>query len=114
MAHWSLDGSRGALARMFDNSLMKRVSRRTIDPKQTPFVGDDTTDARQLRQIAETFVRLQDQRHVADYDNTTWWTQSDANEEVARTYEAFTTWHSIRHQQIAQNYLVALLIKPRD
>jgi hypothetical protein len=64
--------------------------------------------------VAKAFVRLQDKRHAADYDNATLWTEAEALEEVARAEEAFATWQLICNQDIAQHYLVSLLIKTRD
>ena len=56
---------------------------------------------------------LQDRRHVADYDNAKIWTMSEAFEEVLTASQAFGVWQSIKHEKIAQDYLVSLLIKPR-
>ena len=114
VANWSLDSSRGALSRMFDHLQMKKVSRRTFNPEQFPFLNEDKMVVSKLRKVAEAFVLLQDQRHIADYDNSTRWTQSEAREEVARASDAFSIWQSIRHEKIAHDYLVALLIKTRD
>jgi hypothetical protein len=114
VTHWDHLGSRGALGRLFEHSLMRKVSRRIAYPKQYPFVGEDPAVAHRLRQVAQCFVELQDVRHIADYDNTTVWTQSDALREVETAFQAFITWQSIRHEKIAQDYLVSLLIKPRD
>ena len=99
---------------MFDHTLMKRVSNRILDSKKSPFAGEDPTIVQNLRKMAEAFVDLQDKRHIADYDNTTFWTQTGAAEEVDAATEAFAIWNSIRNEEIAQNYLVSLLIKPRD
>jgi uncharacterized protein (UPF0332 family) len=112
VSHWSLESSRGALARMFDHKLMKSASRQVADHKRYP--GEDPTVVMKLRQVAESFVQLQTRRHIADYDNTVLWTQSEAWEEADRSLEAIGLWRSIRHEKIAQDYLVSLLIKPRD
>ena len=114
VTHWSLDSSRGALSRMFDHSLMRKVSKRASNPNQQPFPGEDTAVVAQLRKLAESFVRLQDKRHVADYDNNTSWREYEAIEEITRANDAFSTWQSIRHKKIAQDYLVSLLIRTRD
>ena len=114
VVHWDLPGSRNGLARMFEHRVMKTVSKRTIDPSHYPFIGEDVTIVAALRSVAEAFIHLQDNRHIADYDMATLWTKWEALNKVEIAAEAFTTWHSIRHQKIAQDYLVALLIKPRD
>lgn len=114
VAHWDLESSRGALGRMFEHSVMRKVSKRVADPKQFPFTGKDPAVVQRLRHVADSFVQLQDTRQIADYDNTTIWSLSDARTEVDTAIEAFATWQSIRHEKIAQDYLVSLLIKPRD
>jgi len=91
---------------------MKSASRQVADHKRYP--GEDPTVVIKLRQVAESFVQLQTKRHIAAYDNTVLWTQSEAWEEVDRAFQAMTAWKSIRHEKIAQDYLVSLLIKPRD
>ena len=67
-----------------------------------------------LRDVAKRFIQLQDNRHIADYDGTVVWTKTDALDEVRKAELAFRAWLSIRHSKIAQDYLVSLLIKPRD
>jgi hypothetical protein len=71
VAHWSLDSSRDALARTFDHSLMRKVSKRVPDPRQYPFPGQAPAVVVSLRHLAQSFVQLQDKRHTADYDNAT-------------------------------------------
>ena len=111
--HWSRDSSRDALGRMFEHSLMKKASSRISDSKQFPFVGEDPVVVGGLRTVAQSFVELQDLRHVADYDNATQWTHSETLREVTIAAGVFSAWQSIKHERIAQDYLVSLLIKPR-
>ena len=113
-ANWSRASSRDALGRMFDHGLMKRASNRILDPKIFPFKGEDPMVVQNLRAVAKAFVLLQDRRHTADYDNATSWTETEALEEVSSAEEAFAKWRSIRNHDIAQDYLVSLLINPRD
>jgi hypothetical protein len=112
--NWSRDSSRNALGRMFDHSLMKKVSSRIADSKKTPFTGEDPTIVSGLRFLAEIFVELQNERHVADYDNGRIWTPLDAIVPIASAKTAFEAWNEIKHTDIAQEYLVSLLIRPRD
>ncbi len=60
------------------------------------------------------FVELQDLRHIADYDDRTIWTSLDAIVPIASANSAFVAWKEIKHENIAQEYLVSLLIRPRD
>ena len=112
--NWNRESSRNALGRMFDHGLMKRVSDRMADIKRMPFEREDPIAVSGLRLVAKAFVHLQDQRHIADYDNGTIWTRWDAIDEVARARSAFNVWSDIRYSDIAQEYLVSLLIRPRD
>ena len=99
---------------MFEHSLMKRVSRRIVDPKIFQFRGEDPIAVENLRLVGASFAQLQDSRHLADYDVTLNWTKADALDEVRTAALAFEAWHAIRHTKIAQDYLVSLLIKPRE
>ncbi len=110
--NWNRDSSRNALGRMFDHGMMKRVSDRVAT--KTPFAGEDPIAVSGLRLVAKAFVDLQDWRHIADYDNGTFWNPLEAINAVARAESAFVAWNDIKHQNIAQEYLVSLLIRPRD
>lgn len=99
---------------MFEHTLMRKVSRRVADSKSCPFKGEDPSTVASLREVAKCFVELQDMRHTADYDGTVVWNRIDARVAVRKAEIAFDAWHSIRHHKIAQDYLVSLLIKPRD
>jgi hypothetical protein len=112
--NWSRVSSRNTLGRMFDHGLMKRVSSRVADSRRTPYAGEDPDIVSDLRFVAELFVELQDLRHVADYDNGRVWTSLDAITSIARTRTAFSAWNDIKHADVAQEYLVSLLIRPRD
>ncbi len=112
--NWNRDSSRNALGRMFDHGLMKRVSDRVADIKKMPFEGRDPIAVSGVRLVAEAFVYLQDRRHIADYDNGKLWTRWEATVAVSGVRSAFIMWHEIRESDIAQDYLVSLLIRPRD
>ena len=114
VSHWSLDSSRDGLARMFEHRVMAKAAERILDAKLFPFSGQDPAVVRQLRTVAKAFGRLQDERHTADYDNAKSWTQLEALDEVKTAVRAFSAWHSIKNEKIAQDYLVSLLIKSRN
>jgi hypothetical protein len=67
-----------------------------------------------MRTVAQAFVQLQDRRHIADYHNGIFWNYVESLQAVTRARQAFQIWASIRNEDIAQEYLVSLLIKPRD
>jgi hypothetical protein len=99
---------------MFEHSVMKKVSGRISDSRFSPFIGEDPKVVQSLKTVAQAFGQLQDKRHVADYDNTTFWTATEALREVTTAAKAFSTWQAIRDEKIAQDCLVSLLIKPRE
>ena len=113
VAHWRLDSSRDGLSRMFEHRVMAKASARILEYKSFPFTGEDPAVVQKLKTIAATFGELQEQRHIADYDNATQWTDLDTLEEVKAAADAFKAWHSIKNEKIAQDYLVSLLIRPR-
>jgi len=67
-----------------------------------------------LKAVAKTFAQLQEKRHTADYDNTTFWTRTEALTQVKSAEQAFNTWKRIRNEQIAQAFLVSLVVGKRD
>ena len=67
ITHWSLDSSRNALGRMFEHSVMKRVSMKVSDSKLSSLTGETPSAAESLRGVANAFSQLQDKRKIADY-----------------------------------------------
>jgi uncharacterized protein (UPF0332 family) len=114
VANWGRANLRAALGRAFDHGNMKAASNRLQDPRQFPFVGQDPRAVAALRSVGKTFAQLQEKRHIADYDNTTFWTRTDALSQIKSAEQAFAIWRSIRNEQIAQAYLVSLIVKKRD
>jgi uncharacterized protein (UPF0332 family) len=112
--NWNRADSRQKLARMFDHTLMKKVSAKVMDSSRSPFVGEDSAVVGKLRALAGIFVSLQDKRHEADYDTSHRWTFTHAMKEVLAGFRAFALWTDIKGEKIAQEYLVSLLIRPRD
>lgn len=51
---------------------------------------------------------------MAHYDNTTFWTATEALRAVTSATKAFEAWKLVRHEDIAQEYLVSLLIRSHD
>ena len=114
VANWSRVNLRPALGRAFDHNIMKAASNRIQDTRQFPFVGENARVVASLKAVAKTFAELQEKRHTADYDNTTFWTRTEALVHIKSAEQAFRAWKSIRTEQIAQAYLVSLIVKKRD
>ena len=111
--NWSRDSSRDAFGRMFDHAQMRKASQRLSDSRLFPFSSEDPALVKNLKTVAQAFVQLQDKRHVADYHNGIRWSHTESLQEVATARQAFLVWASIRNENIAQEYLVSLLIKSR-
>jgi len=107
--NWSNDISRPGLARMFEHGAMKKVSRMVTEASKMPYVGQDPAIVDKLRTFAELFVQLQEQRHEADYNIKDTWTLTQSLNEMPAANRAFVIW-----QEISQDYLISLLIRPRD
>jgi hypothetical protein len=112
--NWSNAISRPGLARMFDHALMKKVSKRVTDPGKMPYAGEDPVVVNQLRTFAGLFVQLQEQRHEADYNVKDPWSLTQSLKEILAANRAFVIWQEIRAEKISQDYLVSLLVRPRD
>jgi len=92
---------------------MRKASQRLLDSRLFPFVREDPNLVQNLKTVAQAFVQLQDKRHIANYHNGVRWTHVESLREVTTARKAFLIWASIRNEDIAQEYLVSLLIKPR-
>jgi uncharacterized protein (UPF0332 family) len=114
VANWSRVPLRAALGRAFDHNIMKAASNRIQDTRQFPFTGEDPKVVAALKAVAKIFAQLQQERHIADYDNTTFWSRTEALARVKSAEQAFVTWKAIRDEPIAQAYLVSLVVKKRD
>jgi uncharacterized protein (UPF0332 family) len=63
-----------------------------------------------IQEIASAFIRLQEERHTADYDNYEQWTPTDVRFTLDIARSAFQQWDSIRADPMAGNYLLAMLL----
>jgi hypothetical protein len=110
-SNWGNASLRAALGRAYEHGLMRAASNRILDTTKFPFSGEDPTTVSNLRFVARTFTQLQEDRHFADYNLTKDLESAEAVAQVKSAEDIFTTWPSIRGQQIAQAYLVSLLVK---
>ena len=55
-------------------------------------------------------VQLQEHRHMADYDNSTNWSRTQALAQINLAADAFRSWRSVRAEAIAQEYLLWFLV----
>jgi len=90
---------------------MRQASSRVANPQVSPYAGEDPRVVDTLRFVALTFAQLQEDRHFADYNLTKDISSIDALAQVKSAERVFHVWPSIRASQIAQEYLVSLVVK---
>ena len=106
--NWGNPNQRSRFARVFDHGRMKNCSSKVlaralpVDPTAIKIAAD-------LRVVADSFVKLQQARHTADYDNSKVWSWTEVFETIAQAREAITAWMVIRQTEMAQDYLLDLM-----
>lgn len=60
--------------------------------------------------VAEAFVQLQEDRHIADYDFSKQFARTDVLMKIDMVDQAFTAWRVIRKRPNANAFLAALLL----
>jgi uncharacterized protein (UPF0332 family) len=106
--NWKHQSQRDRFARMFDHGRMKTCSSRVssrplpVDPAEIPIATD-------LKLVADSFVKLQQDRHTADYDNSKVWSRTQVWEVICEAQDAMAAWSNIREKEIAQDYLLGLM-----
>ena len=116
--NWKRPAERHTLARMFEHTHMGKVCTTKRDElnsyfNRNPSPSQQVNVSRHLHVVVETFVQMLQHRHTADYDSSTRWTRTDANEKIESVKAAFDSWRAIRNEHAAQNFLVTLLLKER-
>jgi hypothetical protein len=107
VGNWSVARQRSVLARTFDHARMKSV----CDSYVTNFYkAGSPPDGVQLKGVAQAFGTLQQQRHIADYDNGFVWRHTDAVAQVDLASAAFADWRAISGTEAAQDFLLALFL----
>jgi len=73
-----------------------------MDPAEIPIATD-------LKLVADSFVKLQQDRQTADYDNSKVWSRTQVWETIAQAEDAIAAWSNIREKEMAQDYLLDLM-----
>lgn len=81
--------------------------------KTNPIASPELECAKHLHRVAETFILAQQLRHIADYDNYKTWTLTEVLNFIDRVDAAFRSWHEIRDEEAAQDFLLSLLGSPK-
>src|SRR5580693_7411262 len=99
---------------MFDHERMRRVSENLLKSATLSTASADPQVIEDLRFIAKTLPELMKKRHSADYDNNIYWEHVEALRILLLGRKVFATWDKIKNEDIAQEYLVSMLLKPRS
>lgn len=94
--HRDKEPLRTTLGRAYDHALMKTASNRILDVREFPYIGE------KLKEIAQGFGQLQEDRHFADYNLTEPLDPGDALRQVNAAEKIFVTLPAINREQIVQ------------
>lgn len=92
---------------------MKTSSNRILDSREFPYTNENPAVVKSLKEIAQGFIQLQEDRHFADNNLTQPLDLADALRQVKVAEKIFITLPAIRAGQIVQEYLTLLLVKKR-
>jgi hypothetical protein len=102
--------ARFGLERRFEHRIMKEVSNAVSRSSWRGWSVPSPVVPAELEIVAQVFVKLQEARQQADYDNAKVWVSIDALDKVADTRLAFENWAKIRTHPAANEFLLSLLI----
>lgn len=110
--NWAQPELRSELGRVFEHGKMKTASseigRALIGvQKANPLTATST----HLLVVVTAFIRLQEERHLADYDTGKEWNRTVVKGLISMASEAFESWN--RDEPDAQAYLVSLFGRRR-
>ena len=106
--NWRHQGQRARFARMFEHGRMKTCCSR-VSSRQLPVDPAELLIATNLKLVADSFVKLQQDRHAADYDNSRVWSRTQVWDVICDAEDAMVAWSNIREHEIAQEYLLDLM-----
>jgi hypothetical protein len=106
--NWKHPSQRDRFARMFDHGRMKTCSSK-VASRPLPTDPVEVRAAQGLRLVADSFVKLQQARHTADYDTSKVWSRTQVWEMILLAKDAIAAWSDIQEQETAQDYLLDLI-----
>ena len=107
VGNWGIERQRSILARTFDHGKMKNVCEEHV---KNFLSSGQPPSALQLKNVAQTFTLLQQQRHIADYDGSFAWVRTNTLAALDMASSAFSDWRAIRTQDAAQDYLLQFFL----
>jgi len=106
--NWKHQDQRARFARIFDHGRMKTCCASVV-ARAVPVERAEILVAHDLRLVADSFIKLQQARQTADYDNSKTWSRAQVWEMIALAQDAMAAWSSIRENETAQEYLLDLI-----
>jgi uncharacterized protein (UPF0332 family) len=107
---------RRLVSRTFTHTEMHRASRSFAGgtlPAKFASVTSGMPVPTRLRNVAQAFMDLQQERHEADYNLARSFTRDQASDLIDQAAQAFSEWQSIRKSDHANLYLSCLLLWER-
>jgi uncharacterized protein (UPF0332 family) len=111
--NWAAPADRVRFARLFEHGKMKNASsglpariaeRLGVAPSaQDAAIGDD------LKDISKEFMALQNDRHIADYDNSKVWSYTEVESVIFRALDFQDKWLRLAKTPLATGYLLDML-----
>jgi uncharacterized protein (UPF0332 family) len=102
--------ARFGLERRFEHKTMKEVSNAVLRSSWRGWSVPSPTVPTELQSVAKVFVKLQEARQQADYDNAKVWEPIEVQATIVDAQFAFMNWRLIRDDPAANEYLLSLLI----
>jgi hypothetical protein len=102
---WVVERQRSILARTFEHGKMKGICENVLKIAKS---GGAVPP--ELVIVAQNFVVLQQERQLADYDNSKHWSRTDAVAVLAFASNAFTAWRAISAQGPADDFPLRLFL----
>jgi hypothetical protein len=107
VSNWSIVHQQSILARTFDHGKMKSICE---DHIKSFHISGSPPSQLQLKEVARRFVRLQEERHIADYDNAVNWSRLDAIEVLDLVRATFSDWRAVRTHTASQDFLLRVFL----
>jgi uncharacterized protein (UPF0332 family) len=108
VANWKKPRQRAALARAFEH---RKMNDACVKTRGKQFPNPNLASAGHLRTVADTFIKLQQFRHTADYDNSKKWARTEVLAHIELAAAAFDSWDAIARETIAEDFLLQLLVQ---
>jgi uncharacterized protein (UPF0332 family) len=102
--------ARFGLERRFEHKTMKDVSNAVLRRSWRGWSIPSPVVPTELEAVAKVFVKLQEARQQADYDNAKIWEPIEVQATIVDAQFAFINWDLVRDEPAANEYLLSLLI----